>query len=61
MEELIHRKRPRTILFYGTPIPFDARGAEVLYFENGQVKRFQALRSEAGRRKLWEGEVQSAH
>lgn len=44
MNELIRRKRPRTILFYGISLPFDAKGAEVLYFENGQVKRFQAMR-----------------
>ena len=40
MEQLIKKKKPRTILFYGTPIPFDYGNAEVLYFANRQVDKF---------------------
>lgn len=40
MQELIKRKHPRTILFYGNPIPFDYGNAEVLCFVNRQVDKF---------------------
>ncbi|MDO4570285.1 MAG: DUF4417 domain-containing protein [Planctomycetia bacterium] len=56
MNEAVGRLKPKTILFYGSPIEFQNQGSEVVYFQPEHLQRVRKIRKgkiEVGERTKW--------